>query len=76
MLNEFLRRPLEVLASSFDLLGKDLPFEMKINAILSRSMHGMSHPFPNLYSPQERSTLQVPRENSGEQSGHDSRKGI
>ena len=46
LLNEFIRRPLEVLASTLDVLVKDIPPAKKIDAIVSRVVHGMSRPFP------------------------------
>ena len=71
LLNEFIRRPLEVLASTLDVLGKDIPPAKKIDAIVSRAVHGMSRPFPSMCSPSERSSSAVSG-NSDRKKAHDS----
>jgi len=60
LLNEFIQRPWEILVSSLEVMGQDLPLGMKIDAMVSRAMHGMSRPSPIPFSSAEPSTLQAP----------------
>ena len=47
MLNEFLRRPWDVLTSTLEAAGQDLPLGKKVDAMVSRAMHGMSRSIPD-----------------------------
>jgi predicted acylesterase/phospholipase RssA len=60
LLNEFIKRPWDVLTSALEAMNQDVPLGIKIDAMVSRAMHGMSRPSPASISPPESTASPAP----------------
>jgi NTE family protein len=68
LISEFIQRPWEVLTSSLEAIAQELPLGMKIDAAVSRAMHGMSRSYASpMPSTEQTNLLPSPPGNASEQ---------